>query len=341
MTMTTTPAVKCLVRTCAAAAIGAFDRTSPREVIAREWSDDANAQWLMRAVTSPTSMAGAPALVHTVLPDFVSALAGESAAARIFREGLQLTFDEAGRIAVPTLIGNPNYAAFVGEGAPVPVVQGFVEPLAILTPKKIASVIVLTTEMMRSSNIEALMLDAMVRSTALALDRVLFDDVADDGIRPQGVRYGLAPLAASSAPNALDALIADVETLYEAVDTVTPRSPIFVVAPARVLSASLRTTKTLPGLLGSYALQGSDDIIAIAPNAIASVVGELPLVSAKRGTVTVHADTAPLPLVVGGVAASPQYSTWQMDCVAVKIVWPVTWALRTSRGVSWLTAINW
>lgn len=338
---TPTPAIRCLVRACSAAAIGAFDRESVHNVISREYSNDSDTQWLMRAATAPTDMATAPALVRTVMPDFVTALAAESAAARIFREGLQLSFNGAGQIGVPTLIGNPNYAAFVGEGAPLPVVQGFAEPLAMLTPKKIASIIVLTSEMIASSNIEALMLDALIRSTALTLDRVLFDSQPEDGVRPQGVRWGVAALTASSAPNALDALIGDVETLYGAVDAVTSRSPIFVVAPARVLSASLRTTKTLPGLLGSYALQNSQDIIAIAPTTIASVLGEMPQISAKRGSVTVHGDTAPLPLVAGSTVASPQYSTWQMDCVALKVLWPVTWALRTSKGVSWLTAINW
>jgi len=335
-----TPAVKCLVRACSAAAIGAFDGVAPQRVIAREWSDDANTQWLMRAAQSPTEMADAPAMVRTVVPDFVSALAAESAAARIFKESLQLTFDRAGQIAVPTLTADANYAAFVGESAPIPVVQGFVAP-AMLTPKKVAAIILMTSEMVRSSNVEALMQDAIIRSTALALDRVLLDDQPEDGVRPQGVRYGIAPETASSAPNALDALIADVATLYEAIDVVTSRTPIFVVPPAKVLSANLRTTKTLPGIIGSYALQGSNDIIAIAPGALASVVGELPQISAKRGAVTVHSSDTPLPLVVGAAVANPQYSTWQMDCVAVKVHWPVTWTLRTPSGVSWLTAVNW
>lgn len=339
--MTITPAVKCLVRACAAAAIAAHDLEPVHKVIAREWSDDANTQWLARAATSPIEMGNAPGLVQTVIPEFVQALAAESAAARILREGLQLNFDDAGYIAVPTIIGNPNYAAFVGEADPIPVVQGFVEPLAMLIPKKIASIIVLTAEMIKSSNVEALMMDAMIRSTAMALDSVLLDSNPDDGTRPAGVRYNVTASAASSSPNALDALIDDVQTLYEVIEPLSPKSPIFVVSPARTLAANLRTTKTLPNVFASSALAGTTDIIAIAPNVIASVVGGLPLISAKRGAVTMNMDSTPLALVAGGTVSSPQRSTWQADCVAVKVRWPVTWVIRTTQGVSWLTATNW
>src|SRR5262252_5469945 len=117
-----------------------------------------------------------PALVQTVMPDFVATLASRSAAASIFEQGLQLAFDGAGAISVPTILGNSAYASFVAEGAPIPVQQGHVEPLVTLTPKKLAAIVVLTTEMVRSSNIEALMLDALIRSVGLELDKALLDD---------------------------------------------------------------------------------------------------------------------------------------------------------------------
>jgi hypothetical protein len=33
----------------------------------------------------------------------------------------------------------------------------------------------------------------------------------------------------------------------------------------------------------------------------------------------------------------PERSVWQTDSVAVKVRWPVSWALRDPRGVAWLT----
>lgn len=339
---TITPAVKSLTRACAAAAISAFGREAPNRVIAREWSDDANAQWLMRAATSPTDIGTAPAIVRTLVPDFVAALAGQSAAARIFQDSLQLAFGDSGRIAVPTIIGNPNYAAFVGESDPIPVVQGFVEPLVMLTPKKLASIVVFTEEMIRSSNIEALMTDALVRSTALALDQALFDDQPEDAVRPAGLRYGKAALAASSAPEAFDALVSDVETLNSTIEATTPLPPLFVMSPAKALTTGLRTNRNLASLFGSHALRGTEDVIAIAPDSIAVVFGKRLEIDAKRGAVTIHTDNAPMPLVANdGTPAAPMLSAWQADCVAVKVRWPVTWALRSPDGVAWLTAQNW
>src|SRR5262252_1323883 len=170
------PSVTSLVRACCAAAISAYDRTRPEDVARREWSADSIVPWLLRSPSSPASMATIPALVQTVMPDFVATLASRSAAASIFEQGLQLAFDGAGAISVPTILGNSAYASFVAEGAPIPVQQGHVEPLVTLTPKKLAAIVVLTTEMVRSSNIEALMLDALIRSVGLALDKALLDD---------------------------------------------------------------------------------------------------------------------------------------------------------------------
>lgn len=336
-------AIECFSRVCAAAAISAFDEVAANQVIARKWSDDQATQWLMRAATVPTSLANAPALVHTLLPDFIAALAAESAAARLFQESIKLSFGGAGQITVPSLVGNPNYAAFVGAGDPIPVVQGF-SPLVTLTPKKLASIVVFTTEMVRSSNIEALMKDALLRSTALALDSYLFDDQPEDTARPVGIRNGLTPLAASSAPNALDALLSDIETLHSALDAVTAEPPpIFIMSPAKAQVSKVRTIGTLDNVFGSYALHGSNDVIAVAQKVLAVATDAVPQISSQRGSVTVHAeDTTPLPLVANnGTVATPARSMWQADCVAIKVRWPMTWALRSSGGVAWLTATNW
>ena len=52
--------------------------------------------------------------------------------------------------------------------------------------------------------------------------------------------------------------------------------------------------------------------------------------------------TPALPLVAGdGTVADPMISTFQIDSVAVKVNWPVTWALRSTKGAAWLTAGNW
>jgi hypothetical protein len=164
-------------------------------VVAHEWPHDHVAEWLARAPTAPMDMTSAPALLRTMMPEFVATLATRSTAAQIFHEGLQLTFDGAGKIAVPTLVGDPSYAAFVKEGDPAPVAQGVVEPLVTMTPFKLAAIIVITAEMLRSSNAEAILLDGMMRSAGMALDKALFDSNPGDASRPAG---GSCSVASSS-----------------------------------------------------------------------------------------------------------------------------------------------
>ena len=329
------PSVRSLVRACCAAAIGAADRTPVAKVALREWSDDRGVEWLTRAPSSITDTASAPALVHTVMPDFISTLATSSAAARFFKEGLQLTFDHAGRIAVPTIFGNTAYSAFVQEGAAIPLPAVSVEPLIYLTPRKLATIVVLTSEMVRSSNIEVLMTDALIRSTGLALDAALFDANPDDGARPAGLRYGITASTASAAPDPVAALMSDIETLSHATVTATRTYPIYVSDHARAQAMELRSTHGLRPLivLGSFGLSMQNILIAVAPDNLVSVLGAAPEIRAIREA-AVEMDTAP----VGG---APSKSLWQTDCIAVLVKLPVTWGMRSAAGVAWLTITNW
>jgi hypothetical protein len=331
------PTTKSLVRACAAYGIAAFDRTPPAKIVNREWSHDGTAEWLVRAATVPADTSNTPAIVRTVIPEFISTLAAQSVAARLFKEGLQLSFDGAGNIAVPTLLGDSTYASFVKEGDPIPVAQGKTEPLVTLTPRKLAVIVVMTVEMIRSSNIETLMLDALTRSVALALDTALFDANPDNGARPAGIRYGVTALTASSAPDPIAALMSDIETLHTATEAVTATHPVIVMSPTRALMANLRSTIGLSPLivLGSGGLLNSKIMIAVTANNIASALEGVPDIAT-----TVHA-AVQMTTTPGPGATEAVRSMWQTDCVAILLRLPVTWAVRSATGISWLTAINW
>jgi hypothetical protein len=332
------PTVRSLARACAAAAIAAIDRVPPLRVVGREWPRDGDAELFTRAASSIIDMASADALTHSVTTDFIATLGAQSVAARLFREGLQLQFGNDGKISAPTLIGDPSRAGFVADGFPIPVVQSDTEPLLFLTPKKLAAIVVLTSEMVRSSNIETLVLDALTRSSALALDAALLDDQPASNARPAGLRYGVVPLAASSAPDPVSAVVEDIEHLYEAVEPVASRHPVLVTSVARTLTFGLMLTNAADLLttMGSYALRGSKDLIAVVPATLVSVFGAIPEISASREN-SLNMDTAPaLDLMTDGRTSS----IWQADCVALKLRLPVTWGLRAA-GVSWLTALNW
>jgi hypothetical protein len=325
-----------LVRACAAAALEQLEGVPAYKIAKREWFADDGAAWLARAVPPSADTGSMPALVRTIMPDFVAALASQSAAAKIFRDGLQLTFGGAGQISVPTLLGDSSLAAFVAEGWPIPVVQPNVEPLAILTPKKLACIIVLTAEMVQSSNVEALVLDALTRSVALTLDKAFLDANAATAARPAGLRNGIAAITSDPSPDSLAALVNDIGNLYFNVAPVSTGPPMYVTSLARSLTAQLLLPHGWDEIkhLGCVALRGTTDIMCIAPNALVSVYGTGIEISASREA-ALQMDNAPDP------AMTPSRSTFQTDCVAIKLKLPVTWALRAPGAVSWLTATHW
>src|SRR5262245_15684213 len=330
---TSQSSVKSLVRACIAAGIGAYDKLAPAKVAAREWSRDNSIEYFLRAPSAPIDTIGTPDLVRTVMVDLVAALASQSAGARLFQDGLQLSFDSSGKISVPTILGDSAYAVFVKEGNPVPVQQTDAEPLVSLTPKKLAAIVVLTYEMLVSSNIEILVFDALIRSCALALDSYLFDDIAGDDTRPAGLRYNVTASVASTAPDPVAALMQDIETLSRAVSPVTATYPTYVASSTLGLMAEMRSTHGLRPLtiLGSQVLTGTMMMFAVAPNNVVSVYGDRPYVSASRDS-ALQMDTIP------GAAIK---SIWQTDCVAIMVKLPVAWAVRSATGVAWVITTNW
>lgn len=318
--------------------MSAFEQTPASKILVREWSRDSGAEFLLRAAVEPVSLASAPALARAVVSELVSTLVGHSAAARLFQQGLKLSFDGHAQIAVPSLQGDAAYAAFVAEGKPMPVMQAALPPLAVLVPRKLAAIVVLTREMTQSSNLEALMLDALQRSVGLALDKALFDDQPGDEARPAGIRCGIAALTASTAPEPGAALMQDIETCRRAVAEVTPTHPIYVMSGTRALMAELRSQHGLKPLtvLGSLALKGTMIMLAITPENIASVLDGPPEIIANQDAGLQMDDVPP-----DVFDASAVRSTWQSDCVALQIKLPVTWAARSPAGVAWLTTTNW
>jgi HK97 family phage major capsid protein len=75
---------------------------------------------------------------------------------------------------VPAIEATANAAGFVAEGAPIPV-RDLATKSSALTPRKIAVITALSREMIESSNAEALVTNALIRSVGLALDGALLD----------------------------------------------------------------------------------------------------------------------------------------------------------------------
>ena len=328
------------VRMAVMRVIGQVTGRSSADIVARHWpSDRIMAELVERAATSPavTTVTGwAAELAQKVTADAVEALGPASAAAQLIREGLVLNFNGARQIMVPGLIADPNYASFVAEGQPIPVRQlNAAGPTLI--PYKIGSIVVLTREMVESSNAEALIGDALVRSAGLALDAAFFDSNAASAARPAGIRNGIAALTASNDSNAIEAVLADFSTLVGSVSAVGGGGPFILVARAgRAVTMNSRFYRQFDRESGLIQVLPSAtvgaDLVAVAPAALVAAISADPDIETAKAA-TLHEDSSPQPLMVAG----PARSLWQTDSIALKVRWPATWALRDPRGVAWLT----
>jgi hypothetical protein len=307
-------------------------------LLARTWSNDATAAYLVRAAGSPATLSTTTALTRTIIADFLAALGPQSAGAQLLEKGLQLSFDGNAAINLPSFVADQNAVAFVSESQPIPVRQFAVStPVPQLVPRKLALMSALTNEMMASSNAERFVRDVLLRDAALGLDKFLFDAQPADAVRPAGLRNGIAASTASNAVDFHEAMVADIATLTAVVAQVGS-NVVLVTSPARAILAQLRAQGgTMPPVLGSAATNATD-MIAVAVDALASATDAAPEISASREAASVHMDTVPAEIVgTGGAVAQPVVtSIFQTDKTLLKLRFGADWVLRDSRAVAWL-----
>jgi hypothetical protein len=329
-----------LVRSVIAIANSAFDRSvSPSEFARRNWRDDRGTEYVVRAATNPatTTTAGWAAELSPVSLVFLAALRGLSAGATLLTRGLQVRFNGEGEILLPTIAAGS--AGFVGQGKPIPVAQFASSTGVSLLPHKIALITTLTSEMLQSSNAEAIVRTVLVESTAVGLDAALFSANAATADAPAGLLNGIAPLTASTGgtgANRTDALLDDLKALTAALAPVAGGSPIvFVVNPVDAISLAYRLVQQLTDVVLSSAAVPAGTIIAIAVNALASGYDPTPEITASREA-ELHMSDAPT-----DVPAAPTMTMFQSNRVALKIRMPLAWTLRDVRGLAWVQSIVW
>jgi hypothetical protein len=327
-------------RAATAKAVAHATRRPPAEVAARLWpSDKLVAMILTRAPSAPamTTVAGwAAELVHKVIRDGLIGMGPAAAGAQLLLQSLVLAFDGAGLISAPGFVAGAGNAGFVAEGAPIPVRQ-FAATAALLQPHKLASIGVLTREMIESSNAEFLVGDVLIRSAALALDAVLFGSAAATAAAPAGLRLGVTASTPSASTDSFGAFFEDVATLINAVAPVAGNGPfILIAAPGRAAGMNMRFVRESENVVMLSSTAVGADLVCVAPTALVCALD--PVADIETATAgELHMNDAPLPIVNGGAPAAPARSLFQTESVALKMRWPMTWALRDARAIAWLT----
>jgi hypothetical protein len=312
--------------------------------IRRRWgSDEADGiGMLLRAASAPamTSTTGWAKELGQTTPAFLSALAGLSAGADLLGRSLLLSFDSANTISISNV--TTPLADFVAQNAPIPVVTGASSVQASLAPCKFAVITVLTREVVEGGNAEALVRDALLQSTGPALDRRLFDSnaaVAD--LRPAGLLNGKVALTPSADADKGAAMVADLSALAASVAPLAGNGQIVFIAAAKQAAAitiGLARSLDYP-LLASTSLTAGT-VIAVALPALVSALGAAPQIDETRAA-TMHMDSAPQAIATGGTMAGPTTVMFQTDKVALRLRWPISWALRDANAISHIAAAAW
>jgi hypothetical protein len=329
------------MRLVTARAIASVTRRSAAEIAGRLWPTDAI---VLRAVSAPamTSVAGwAAELARKIVADGLN-MGPAAAGAAVLRQALVLTWDGNGQISVPGFVAGAGNAGFVAEGSPIPVRQ-LTSSAALLSPHKLAAIGVLSREMMESSNAEQLIGDVLMRSAAAALDVALFGSAAATAAAPAGLRNGIAALTASTSTDLSQAFYSDMAALINATAVVGGNGTYALIgAPGLIAQMIMRfvlqASTVLDAVnlvaLGSVAM--GNDLMCIATNGLVAALSPDPVIeTANAGEL--HMNDTPLAIVNGGAPAAPARSLFQTDSIALKMRWPVTWAVRDSRAVAWLT----
>ena len=331
------PTIISLARAIVAQANARLDRnTHAAEYAAAAWPNDPTVPMVLRAAVNPTLTSNAAALMP-MTAQFVEALGGLSAAGALVNAGISLTSFGRGTVSVPSFA--PGESQFVAENAPIPVEQ-FASAGPTLSPYKLATILVLTGELMDYSNADTLMRAALTESVALGLDKVLFSNqAAVPGLHPAGILNGIAALTpTSTAGGKTDAMAGDVQLLLTAIAPVAGGGWLIIASPAQAAALLFRLAQAVPNVVASSALPAGT-VIAIAPRAFVSAI-EAPRVDSSIEAV-LHMDDSPAAIANGGGVAAPGRSLFQTNSVGLRVIAPASWALRSPNAVAWMSGVNW
>ena len=258
---------------------GTIANGGAERVIGALWPDDDRSMAVLKAVSSPattSSSSWAGALAANTVADFTANLGPASAASALIRLGLQVDLAGAKGVLVPGLINAAHGAAFIGEGAPIPVASLAVDG-PTLTPHKVALIAGFTRETAECTAIEAIAGAVLREAATIALDAALFGTSAATTEASAGLRYG-ATTVAPAAGGGDTAMASDLGDLAAAVAPVAGTSIVFVASPGEAAKIKLRSTSFGFGLFATGALPAGT-VMAVAVNAFVAAVDAVPEIS--------------------------------------------------------------
>lgn len=328
-----------LVRTVTAMVCNRVEPQGAAKFFARRPDDEAS-PLLMRAVQTAGSVSGSGWASHIAaqaVAAFVLGLGPLSAAAQLFQLAYSANVPEGmNALSVPGVI--PSQAgAFVKELDPIPVTSWNFDA-AIMTPKKLALITVITRELAKRSGAEAAVRDLLQSSAAITLDNVLFSNAAATDAAPAGLFYGVN----ATVPGAFDqdSMVNDLTSLASAVSAISGDRLAFVASTARAAQISMRAPNLRYPVLASSAVS-DNRVAAVALPGFAVHIGAKPDIEVSQEAILHMSDTPGEIVPDNGAASDPVRSLFQTASLALRVLIEVDWKPRDNRAVAFIEGLSW
>lgn len=293
---------------------------------------------LIRGATAPLAT-GDGAHIGDAVASFMGSLAPMSAAARLMARGLPISLVSYSSVTVPYRTGRAALA-WVAEGAPIPVKSYAMGAAKIGPLRKIAGITVHSRELARSASVASIFERLLREDVADSLDATVFGTAAASDIAPAGLLNGVTPLSPASG-GGLAAMEADLIALSAAITAAGAQSVMIVTTPQ--LAATLRIRKPeLADMVWTAVGLPAGRVVAIDPEAFAFASGLVEVEASKSATV--HMETAPLAISTAGTpnaASAPTRSVYQVDLIATRLIFDVSFAMRAPGLVAVINGAVW
>lgn len=308
-------------------------------------------------VATTTTSGWASQLVETAMAEYLALLEPFSLYPAMRELGVGLTFGpNSGNIKIP--FGSTNAAlagGFVLEGDPIPVGRMTLDS-STLTPHKFGIIVPMTKEAMRYTNpaLESVVRRELLTRTGMTIDGLLIDSTAASATRPAGLLNGVSVAGSAYGGGDYTAFIEDMKTLLGPFDTANAgRQLVLMMNPAQARGLRMMAGPNSSGfgwanqfladfrVLVSTAIT-SGTVIAVDAADFVTATGDTPLFETSDQA-TIHMSDTPLEIVsgTGPTTADPVRSMFQTNSVALKMTMPLTWAMRRTGMVQYLTSVTW
>ncbi|HEX2634799.1 MAG TPA: phage major capsid protein [Bradyrhizobium sp.] len=332
-----------------------------RERYPQEKYNDAEATgWVTRAAISGalTTVPGwAQELVTQGTGGFMQTLYPISVFPRLAAQGTALTFGpDNASIKIPSRATTPSISgSFVAEAQPIPVRRLGLTSIT-LQPYKMGGISVYSREMAMYSNpsIEGIIRQGMTEDTAITIDTLLLDANAATTARPAGLLNGVAAAGTASTAKGYAAILADLALLTAPFYAANAgRNLVMIINPQQGMQLGFA-----PGPDGSFGWSSqftsrfsiiesttvpAGKVIVIDAADFVSVNGAVEYDISEQAVLHME-DTTPLNISVAGspnVVAAPVQSMWQTAQIGIRMLVNISWALRRTGMIQYLTGVNW